>query len=138
MKHIGIAVALFCGFTAGASQAADLSPEVTAKFLKVIATTSGQTRVGCNDSAVKAALEAQGMPVDSGSAVVWCSSLSEARMQTRQGKLVVVGHRELGATACIILVEEEGGRPKLILNTGNIRNTHLTLGDALMKIGEKL
>jgi hypothetical protein len=132
-----IALAFVWGFGALALQASDLTPEVTARFLKVIATTSGQTRIACQDGAVKTALEAQGMPVEAGAGIVWCTSVTEARMQKQLGKLVVVGRRDLVAMACIVL-EEEGGRPRLVLNTTNIRTCKITLGDALMRIGEKL
>ena len=132
-----IALALAWGISALALQASDLTPEVTARFLKVIATTSGQTRIACLDGAVKTALEAQGIPVETGAGIVWCTTLTEARMQKQAGKLVVVGRRELTPMACIVLAEE-GGRPKLVLNTTNIRACKITLGDALMRIGDKL
>ena len=132
-----LATTLLLGFGALALQASDLTPEVTAKFLKVIASTSGQSRVACLDGGVKAALETQGITVDAGAAVVWCTSAPEARVSKQQGKMVVVGRWDLSSMACILL-EEDGGRPKLILNTANIRTCRTPVGDALMKIGEKL
>ena len=132
-----LATALLVGFSALALQATELSPEVTAKFLKVIATTSGQNRVACVDGSVKAALETQGIKVEASASVVWCTSAPEAKASKQQGKLVVVGRRELSSLACILL-EEDGGRPKLVLNTANIRSSRTPVGDALMKIGEKL
>ena len=137
MKLNRIAVALLCALGIQALQAGDLSPEQTAKFLKVISTASGQNKVSCQDSALKAALTALGVVVENGSPIVWCTGMGEARMQKQMGKLVVVGHKELMPMACIVL-EEEGGHPKILLNTNNIRTSHVTLGDALMKIGEKL
>jgi len=137
MKLKRIAIAFLCALGVQALQAGDLSPEQTAKILKVIVTASGQTKVNCADGAVKAALAALGVPVESGASIVWCTGMGEARMQKQMGKLVVVGHKELLSMACIVL-EAEDGHPKILLNTGNIRNTHITLGDALMKIGEKL
>ena len=132
-----IATTLLAGFGALALQASDLTPEMTAKFLKVIASTSGQTRVACQDAGIKAALETQGIAVEAGASVVWCTTVPEAKISKQQGKLVVVGRRDLSGMACILL-EEDGGRPKLILNTANIRASRVAVGDALMKIGEKL
>jgi len=136
MKLNRIAVALLCALGVQALQAGDLSPEQTAKFLKVIANSSGN-KVSCQDGPLKAALTALGVGVESGSPVVWCTGMGEAKMQKQMGKLVVVGHKDLMSVACVVL-EEEDGHPKILLNTGNIRACHVTLGDALMKIGEKL
>ena len=132
-----IALALLCMGGAQQLSAGDLTPETKAKILKVICTTSGQTKIACSDPAVKTALEAVGLIVESGSSIVWCSSPQEAKVQKQMGRLVVVGTRSLTAMACIVL-EEDGGRPKIILNTNNIRGSRIQLSDALMKIGEKL
>jgi hypothetical protein len=137
MKLNRIAASLLFGFGALALSAGELTPEVTAKFLKVIASTSGQGKIACNEATVRAALTAQGVTVDTGSAVVWCTNAAEVRSQKQMGKLVVVGRRDLSAQACI-LIEEEDGRPRLMLNSGNIRASRITLSDSLLKIGEKL
>ena len=137
MKIKQLALALLCTAGAMTLQAGELSPEVTGKFLKVIVSTSGQGKIACGDSAMKAALENLGVTVDPTASIIWCTSPMDAKMQKSNGKLVVVGRRDLGPFACII-IEEEGGRPKLILNTNNIRSSKVTLSDALMKIGEKL
>ena len=78
-----------------------------------------------------------GLVVESGSSIVWCTSPQEAKVQKQMGRLVVVGSRALTPVACIVL-DEDGGRPKIILNTTNIRGSRIQLSDALMKIGEKL
>ena len=137
MKLKQLAVSMLCVFGSLAVQAGELSPEVTAKFLKVIVSTSGQGKIACSDSTMKSALEAQGISVDSSSPVVWCTNPTEAKMQRAMGKLVVVGRRDLGAMACIVIAEDSG-RPKLVLNTNNLRSSKVTLSDAIMKIGEKL
>jgi hypothetical protein len=135
MKHL--ALSLLCVAGGLKLQAGELTPEVTGKFLKVIVSTSGQGKIACADAPVKAALENLGVTVDSTASIIWCTSPVDAKMQKNNGKMVVVGRRDLGPFACII-IEEEGGRPKLILNTTNIRSSKVTLSDALMKIGEKL
>jgi hypothetical protein len=50
--------------------------------------------------------------------------------------MVVVGHRDLMSAACVVL-EEDGGRPKIMLNNNNLRSCRLKLGDAIMKISTK-
>ena len=137
MKIKQLTVSLLCAFGAFAVQAGDLSPEVTAKFLKVIVSTSGQGKISCSDAPLKSALEAQGVTVDSGAQIIWCTNPMDAKNQKTMGKLVVVGRRDLGANACIV-IEEDGGRPKLIFNTANLQRSRVTLSDAVMKIGEKL
>ena len=132
-----IALALLCACGAQQLPAGDLPPEMLAKILKVICTTSGQTKIACSDASVKTALEAVGLTVENGASIVWCTSPQEAKVQKQMGRLVVVGRRDLTPLACIVL-DEDGGRPKIILNTSNIRNSRIQLSDALMKIGEKL
>jgi len=127
------AFALLCGLFL---QAGDLSPEQTAKVLKGIANGCGEFQITCKEPALKAALSALGISVEDGSAMVWCTTAAEAKAQLHLGRLVVVGHRDLSSSACVV-VEEEGGRPKILLNTANLRNCKVKLGDALMKIGEK-
>jgi hypothetical protein len=36
------------------------------------------------------------------------------------------------------VVEEEGGRSRIVFNTSNLRNCKVKVGDTLMKIGEKM
>ena len=77
------------------------------------------------------------MSVEDGAAIVWCNSAGEAKGHLHMGRLVVAGHRDLISSACVV-VEEEAGRPKILLNTANLRTSKVKLGDALMKIGEQI
>ena len=131
IKRISLAVLCCLGLQAG-----DLSPEQTAKILKGIANGCGEFQITCKEPALRAALSGLGISVEDGSAMVWCSSAAEAKGQLHMGRLVVVGHRDLANSACVV-VEEEGGRPKIVFNTANLRTCKVKLGDALMKIGEK-
>ena len=118
-------------------QAGDLSPEQTAKILKVIANGCGEFQIACKEPGLKGALSALGISVEDGSAMVWCTSVGEAKAQLHMGRLVVVGSRDLAGSACVV-VGEEAGRPKIIFNTTNLRTCKVKLGDTVMKIGEKL
>jgi hypothetical protein len=115
----------------------ELPPEVTAKFLKAIATSSGNAKVMCGDPALKAALEGQGVTVDSSSPIAWVTSAAEARMQKQFGRLTVTNKRELASLACII-IEEDGGRPKILLNPANLHAAKVQVSDAFLKIAEKI
>ena len=118
-------------------RAGELSPEVEAKFLKVIMTSSGATKIACSDAALKTALEAVGIVVDPSSSIVWASNMGEAKMGKMVGRLVVTNKRELASQASILL-EEDGGRPKILVNTGNLHNCKVQVGDAVLKLGEKI
>lgn len=117
--------------------AGELTPEVTAKFIKAITTSSGTNKVGCGDPALRAALEAQGVVVDSSSPITWVTTAAEARASKTFGRLTLTGKRELASQACII-IQEEGGRPKILLNSTNLRGSKVHLSDAVLKIAEKI
>jgi hypothetical protein len=137
MRLIQLAFAALLPFAAATVQAGDLSPEIQAKFIKVIVSSSSIGKIACTEPALKAALEAQGVVVDSSSMIVWVTNPNEAKMLKAAGRLVIGGSRNLLALACVVL-EEEGGRPKLLLNTANLKASRVQLSDAVMKIGEKL
>jgi hypothetical protein len=136
MNLRNLAASVLCSCAVLALQAGDLPVEAQAKFLKVIA-TSGGGRIACGDPALKGALEAQGVTVDRTAMIVWASNPMEAKMAKQAGRLVVAGHRDLLAWAGIIL-EDEGGRPKLVFNTTNIKASRVQLSDAVMKIGSRM
>lgn len=120
-----------------AVRAGELSPEVEAKFLKVIVTSTGASKIACADPALKAALEAQGLTVEPGAPIVWATSAAEAKNYKAMGRLVISNSRSLAASASV-LIEEDGGRPKIFLNTTNLHASRVQLGDVVLKITEKI
>ncbi|BDU77411.1 hypothetical protein [Mesoterricola sediminis] len=134
LARLFVLAALAC---APALRAGEAAPEVQAKFLKVIVSSSGSNRIACSDPALRPALEALGLQVDGNAQVIWATSVPEAKVSKAMGKLVVAGRRELASASCV-LIEEEGGRPKLLLNTNNLRSSKVQLGDALLKLAEKI
>jgi hypothetical protein len=120
-----------------AVRAGELTPEVEAKFLKVIVTSSGASKISCSDPARKAALEAQGLTVDASAPIVWVTAANEAKALKAMGKLVISNTRNLAASASV-LIEEDGGRPKIFLNTANLHASKVQLGDVVLKITEKI
>lgn len=137
MRLRNLVLATLLPLAATVAQAGDLSPEIQAKFIKVIVSSSSTGKISCSDGPLKAALEAQGVSVDSSAMIAWVTSAGEAKMLKTSGRLIIAGRRELLGNACVVL-EEDGGRPKLLLNTANLKGSRIQLSDAVMKIGEKL
>jgi hypothetical protein len=134
MKHLKLALLALASL---AVRAGELSPEVEAKFLKAILASSGSNKNSCSDAPLKAALEAQGCVVDSGAPIAWSTSPGEAKMMKTSGRLVITNRRELAIHASI-LIQEDAGRPKILLNTANLHAAKIQLGDAILKIAEKI
>lgn len=133
-KHVLLTLAALAGLAASAGE---LSPEVSAKFVKAIVSSSGSNKVACSDPGVKAAFEAVGLQVDSGAQIIWATNMNEARAGKQMGRLVVTPKRELAGMACILL-EEADGHPKMVLNTSNLKSARVQLGDAILKIAAKI
>jgi hypothetical protein len=135
MKLVRAALSLL--LLSGATLSAeDLAPEIQARFVKAMAQGSGQSHIRCSDPAMKSALEAQGMTVDSASPMIWTNSPAEARMAKATGILVVSGRRDMIVNAAVV-IQGDGGRPKFIVNAGNLRGCRIQLGDSIMRVSEK-
>lgn len=115
------------------SPAGDLAPEVAAKFIKILASTSGG-KAFARDPAMKAALEGAGVVVDANAKVYWCTSPQEVKMAVMQRRLCVVGQSGLlGAGAAIALLED-GGRPKIAINKHAVDASGVSLPDMIFKV----
>jgi len=110
---------------------------VQAKIIKVIVSSSGGNKIACGDPALKAALEGAGLVVDSGAPIVWSTSPGEAKNLKTFGRLIITDRRELAAYASIV-IQDDGGRPKIMLNPANLKTAKVQLSDAVMKIAEKI
>lgn len=137
MKFRTSLLLLFVAIASTALRAGELSPEVEAKILKALVSSSGSMKIACSDATLKAALEAQGITVDSSAMIVWATNAMEARNGKTMGRLVVTSHREFAASACVV-IEEADGRPKILLNPPNLHAAKVQLGDAVLKIAEKI
>lgn len=113
--------------------AGELSPEVLAKFIKIAATDG---KVACKDAALKSALEAAGVTVDSGARMVWCTNANEIKMAKMQGKLAVVGRPELMGAGGGIALLDDGGKPKIVVNKALIAASGVNVSPMLFKVGE--
>jgi hypothetical protein len=129
-------VMVLSGFAPWAA-AGELPPDVSAKLIKIIVTSSGG-KVGCRDATIKSALEAAGVPIDGSAKAAWSTNPAEIRMLKSQGKLVITNRTEHLAAGASIALTEEGGRPKIFLHPGNLAASGITLSDAVLKMGEKI
>jgi hypothetical protein len=123
-------ILVFCG---SFLQAGELSPEVLAKFIKIVAADG---KVSCKDPTLKAALEAAGVGVDAGSRIVWCTNANEVKMGKMSGKLCLVGRSDLLSSGCGIAFLEDGGKPKIMINKAAIAASGVNVPPALFKVGE--
>lgn len=115
--------------------AGELSPEITAKLIKLIVNgAGGQGKVGCRDSALKAALEAQGLTIDPAAKVAWGGNPNEIKALKAQGKMVICAKQEWLPQGASIAITEDGGRPKLFLNKAHIAVSGVGLSDDVLKI----
>lgn len=116
---------------------AELAPEVQAKIIKAIVASSGSNKIACSDGSLKGPLEAVGLVVDSSAPIVYTNSPAEARNFKTFGRLIITEKRELANFAAVI-ISDDGGRPKIMLNTTNLKTAKVQLSDAVLKIAEKL
>lgn len=117
--------------------AGELPAETTAKLLKVVVTGSGE-KINCRDGAMKAALEATGVPLDSYGKIVWSSNPTEIKMLKSQHKLIITNRPDQLGMGASMSISEDGGKPKIHLHTGNLSASGVTLSDSILKMGEKI
>ena len=133
-KHILTAFVATLGLSL---PAAELPIETAAKLVKVVVNGTGG-KITCRDGAMKAALESNGVQVDSSANIVWSSSAVEIKMLKARGKLIITSRPEnLGMGACIAIAED-GGRPKIYLHPTNLAASGISLPDSVLKMGQKI
>ncbi len=133
-KHILTALVATLGLNL---PAAELPVETAAKLVKVVVNGTGG-KITCRDSAMRAALESNGVQVDSSANIIWSSSPAEIKMLKARGKLIITSRPEqLGMGACIAIAED-GGRPKIYLHPANLAASGIALPDSFLKMGQKI
>ena len=119
--------------------AEDLAPDVQAKFVKTLVSSTGQFGFCCNnDPALKKSLEAAGVSVSPGFKLAWAATEAEVKTLKADGRLVVVpkvAWLKLGASIAIV---EEEGKPTFVIHVANVKATGMTLPDAIVKIAKKI
>lgn len=116
------------------AHAGELPPDITAKLLKIIVTNAGG-KISCREPALKEALTAAGVAVEDSAKVVWVTNPAQAKMLKAQGKLVVGPSPSLLPAGAGIVLVEDGGKPKILLQMANVSASGVTLPDALLKVG---
>ncbi len=117
--------------------AAELPVEMAAKLVKVVVNGTGG-KITCRDGAMKAALESNGVVVDSNASIIWSSSPAEIKMLKARGRLIITSRPEQLGMGASIAIAEDGGRPKIYLHPANLAASGIALPDAVLKIGEKI
>lgn len=133
-KFIFTALAATLGLSLAAGE---LPIETTAKLVKVVVNGTGG-KITCRDGVMKAALESNGVTVDSNASVIWSSSPAEIKMLKAKGRLIITSRPEQLAMGACIAIAEDGGRPKIYLHPANLAASGISLPDSVLKIGEKI
>lgn len=130
------AIALLLTFGLSAQ---DLPPDVQAKFVKTLVSSTGQFGLACNnDPALKKSLEAAGVSVSPGFKLAWAATEAEVKTLKADGRLVVVPKIQWLKLGGGVAIVEEDGKPQFYLNMANVKASGLTLPDAIIKIAKKM
>lgn len=122
---------------AGSLQA-QISPELRAKFIKVIATNASSAgRVAIKDPVLVKALEALGVTADDTAKVAYATTEAEVKALAGPGRLVVCPELELLPKGASIAIVEEGGRPTVYLHAGNLNASGVKVSAAILSIGKR-
>lgn len=119
--------------------AADLTPEVQAKFVKTLVSSAGQFGFACNnDPALKKSLEAAGVSVSPGFKLAWAATEEEVKKLKADGRLVVVPKLQWLKLGGGVAIVEEDGKPQFYIHMANLKASGLTLPDTIIKIAKKM
>lgn len=119
--------------------AQDLSPEVQAKFVKTLVSSTGQFGFACNnDAALKKSLEAAGVSVAPGFKLAWAATEAEVKTLKADGRLVVVPKLQWLKLGGGVAIVEDEGKPQFYLNMANVKASGLTIPDTIIKISKKM
>lgn len=121
-------------FLMPALQGGELPLPNAAKLLSMVAKSSNDgPRVNCKDAAMAAELQKLGIEVSSAARILWTESAAEARLFSTQGKCVVGPNPGLLPAGASLVIFEEGGRPKLMVNPRNLQKSGVALSDQILK-----
>lgn len=115
-------------------QAGDLAMDTAAKLVQMVSRGSSEAgKVACKDEAMAGALRAVGAEVNPGSRIAWASSENEVRTLSLIGKLVVARDPKFINAGAGLVITEEGGRPRMMVNPKAIQKSGVRLSDAVLK-----
>jgi hypothetical protein len=119
--------------------AQDVAPEVQAKFIKTLVSSTGQFGFACNNDAIlKKSLEAAGVSVSPGFKLAWAATEAEVKTLKADGRLVVVPKLQWLKLGGGVAIVEEEGKPQFYLHMANVKASGLTIPDTIIKIAKKM
>lgn len=117
-----------------ALQATELSADTTAKLVNMVAKGSSEGgRIACRDEGMAGALRAAGLEVVGGARIAWATTEAEVRALSMMGKLVIGGDPKMINAGAGLVVTEEGGRPRMMVNPRAVQKSGVRLSDAVLK-----
>lgn len=117
------------------SLGADLPPDYSAKFIKILLSTSSlPMEIDCLDGPLKEELLKLGIKTNEGAKICWATNPS----QIKKGKLVICSSLELLKEGGAVAVILENGKPAVYLNKEVIGQSNVKLGDSIFKIGKSI
>lgn len=124
---------LFPLFGCALLQGGDLAAPTVARFIRVIAYSTGAGEVTCKDKEVAGALSALFVAVQEGSKVVWVGSDRDVAKFGKLGKLVICGRVDLLAAGGAVAIVAEGGRPTMYVHPKHLASSGLSLSESVLQ-----
>lgn len=122
----------------GLPSSAAVSPELMAKFIKVIATNAGSPgRVDLKDAVLIKALDGLGVTADKAAKVAFATSLAEVKALKAEGKLVICNSLDMLPAGGSIAIVDEDGKAAVYLHTGHINESGAKVSPAILRIGKQ-
>lgn len=114
--------------------AGDLPLPMTAKLLSLVAKSSSDgARIACKDPNLAGELQKLGIEINSAARIVWTDSPAEVRMLSSQNRCVVSNSPTALSAGASLVMFEEGGKPKLMVNARNLQKSGVALSDQILK-----
>lgn len=128
--------ALILGAGHTVSQA--VTPELMAKFIKVIATNSGSAgKVDVKEADLIKALDSLDVAADKNAKVAFATTEAEVKALRTAGKLVICNRLDLLPVGGSIAIVDEDGKAAIYLHTGHINESGAKVSPAILRIGKQ-
>lgn len=116
-----------------------LSASEIAGYLRLISTQAQSPgRVACRDLDMALQLKKAGISTDPRSTVAWAANAEQARAFQGEGKLVICSDRSLVGSGAALVLEQEGGKIRLLIHLGHAKASGVALSDTLLKAARPL
>lgn len=120
--------------TASLLHAGELPTGVAAKLVLMVSKGAGEGgRVACRQEGMAGELRTAGSDVNAAGRIAWASSAEEVRMYSMQGKLVIAADPRFMSMGAGLIITEDGGRPKMMLNSRAVQKSGVQLSDSVLR-----